>query len=143
MLQSGLLIGYAVEILPYSLRAKGLMILNIFVQIALLLNTYLNPLAFEAWEAPKEVDGTPSKTGYGGNTWRLYLIYTIWVAGELIFVYFMFVETRGPTLEELVKVIDGPDANVADIDLGAISKDQELEKTHSTEHVHQVGENKV
>ncbi|KAH6690401.1 general substrate transporter [Plectosphaerella plurivora] len=135
---SGLLIGYAVEILPYSLRAKGLMILNIFIQVALLLNTYLNPLAFKAWEAPP-VDGEASKTGYGGNTWRLYLIYTIWVAGELTFVYFMFVETRGPTLEELVKIIDGPDANVAAIDLGQIDKSEELEKTNSAEQVHQVG----
>ncbi|KAG7126076.1 hypothetical protein HYQ44_001116 [Verticillium longisporum] len=66
-------------------------------------------------------------TGYGGNTWILYLIYVIWVFFELCFVFYMFVETRGPTLEELVKVIDGPDAQVADIDLGHVEKDTALE----------------
>jgi sugar porter (SP) family MFS transporter len=134
---SGLLINYAIEILPYSLRAKGLMILNISIQIALLLNTYLNPLAFEAWQAPKDADGNESETGYGGTTWYLYLIYTIWVGGELAFVYFMFVETRGPTLEELVKVIDGPDAQVAEIDLAQpekeLMKDETIERVSSRE----------
>ncbi|ROT35277.1 hexose transporter protein [Sodiomyces alkalinus F11] len=127
---SGLLIGYAVEVLPYSLRAKGLMILNIMIQVALLLNNYANPLALEAWA------GDPD-TGLGGNTWRLYLIYSIWVFLELCFVYFMYVETRGPTLEELVKVIDGPDANVAAIDLGQVEKEHNLqaEGEHTEETV--------
>lgn len=44
---SGLLVGYAIEILPYKLRAKGLMIMNISVQAALTLNIYANPLAFD------------------------------------------------------------------------------------------------
>lgn len=59
---SGLLVGYAVEILPYKLRAKGLMIMNISVQCALTLNTYANPVAFEYFD---------------GHTWKLYLIYTV------------------------------------------------------------------
>lgn len=59
---SGLLVGYAIEILPYTLRAKGLMIMNLCVQIALTLNTYANPVAFEA---------------FSGHTWKLYLIYTV------------------------------------------------------------------
>ena len=138
---SGLLIGYAVEILPYSLRAKGLMFLNISIQVALLLNTYLNPLAFEAWEADEE----NKDTGYGGTTWYLYLIYTIWVFGEVVFIYFMYVETRGPTLEELVKVIDGEDAQVADIDLGRLEKvlDEDEKRTPSSEKVDQVNVEKV
>ncbi|KAF5658690.1 hexose transporter [Fusarium heterosporum] len=140
---SGLLIGYAVEILPYSLRAKGLMFLNISVQIALLLNNYLNPLAFEAWE---NADKT---TLYGGNTWRLYLIYTIWVLGEVVFIYFMYVETRGPTLEEVAKVIDGEDAAVADVSLDAVEKevlnDEHAERVSSVDgkEVHEVAPTKV
>lgn len=59
---SGLLIGYAIEILPYTLRAKGLMIMNFCVQIALTLNTYANPVAFEFFDP---------------HTWKLYLIYTV------------------------------------------------------------------
>ncbi|KFA55677.1 hypothetical protein S40293_05277 [Stachybotrys chartarum IBT 40293] len=127
---SGLLVGYAVEILPYSLRAKGLMIMNMSIQVALLLNTYLNPLAFEEWESPNE-------SGYGGTTWYLYLIYTIWVGGELVFVYLMFVETRGPTLEELVKVIDGPGAQLAEVDLVVMEKD-----LNKNDHVERVSSSK-
>ncbi len=59
---SGLLVGYAIEILPYKLRAKGLMIMNVSVQAALTLNIYANPLAFEH---------------FGNRTWKLYLIYTV------------------------------------------------------------------
>lgn len=59
---SGLLIGYAIEILPYILRAKGLMIMNFCVQIALTLNTYANPVAFDFFDP---------------HTWKFYLIYTV------------------------------------------------------------------
>lgn len=59
---SGLLVGYAIEILPYRLRAKGMMILNLAIQVALTLNTYANPVAFEA---------------FVNHTWKLYLIYTV------------------------------------------------------------------
>lgn len=59
---SGLLVGYTIEILPYKLRAKGLMIMNISVQAALTLNIYANPLAFDY---------------FAGHTWKFYLIYTV------------------------------------------------------------------
>ena len=59
---SGLLVGYSIEILPYKLRAKGLMVMNLTVQAALTLNAYANPVAFQALE---------------GHTWKLYLIYTV------------------------------------------------------------------
>lgn len=35
---SGLLVGYTVEIMPYTLRAKGLMVMNLFVQAGLVFN---------------------------------------------------------------------------------------------------------
>lgn len=59
---SGLLISYSIEILPYKLRAKGLMIVNLTVQAALTLNNYANPYAFDY---------------FTGHTWKLYLIYTV------------------------------------------------------------------
>lgn len=49
-----------------------------------------------------------------------------WVGFELGFVYFMYVETKGPTLEELAKVIDGKDAAVAHLDLRQVEKETEL-----------------
>ncbi|GKT67014.1 hexose transporter [Colletotrichum tofieldiae] len=116
---SGLLIGYAVEILPYQLRAKGLMILNIAIQSALTLNNYANPVALKFFE---------------GETWKLYLIYTCWIFLELCFVFFKYVETKGPTLEELVKVIDGPNANVAQLDIQQIEKEDQMDASRHSEN---------
>jgi MFS family permease len=113
---SGLLVGYAVEILPYKLRAKGLMIMNIAIQVALTLNTYANPVAFKYFEEQ------------GNTTWKLYLIYTCWIFLELCFVYFMYVETKGPTLEELAKIIDGDQAEVAHVDIHQVEKEVQLTK---------------
>jgi hypothetical protein len=44
---SGLLVAYALEILPYSLRAKGLMIMNITVQAVLAMGGQTNPVAWK------------------------------------------------------------------------------------------------
>ncbi len=42
----------------------------------------------------------------------------------------MYVETRGPTLEEVAKVIDGDRAEVAQLDLHQVEKETQL-ATHS------------
>ncbi|KAL2020744.1 hypothetical protein VTK56DRAFT_8044 [Thermocarpiscus australiensis] len=112
---SGLLVGYAVEILPYKLRAKGLMILNISIQAALTLNVYANPVAFQYFDHDIE-----------HHSWKLYLIYTCWIFLELCFVYFMYVETKGPTLEELAKIIDGEEAAVAHVDIHQVEKEVQI-----------------
>jgi len=104
---SGLLVAYTVEILPYKLRAKGVFIMNLSVQVALTINNQVNPIPISeggAW--------------YNEN-WKLFAVYTGWVLLELIWVYFIFIETRGPTLEEVARLFDGEDADVADIDIGA------------------------
>lgn len=46
-------------------------------------------------------------------------------------MYFTYVETKGPTLEELAKVIDGDDAQVAQLDIGQIEKEVEISAAHS------------
>jgi MFS family permease len=77
---SGLLVAYTVEILPYKLRAKGLMIMNFWVQVAITINTYVNPIPMDgAWK---------------GHEWRFYCVYTCWIACELVFVYFLYIETK-------------------------------------------------
>lgn len=38
-------------------------------------------------------------------------------------MYFFYVETRGPTLEELAKIFDGENAEVAHLDMNAVEKD--------------------
>jgi hypothetical protein len=55
-----------------------------------------------------------------------------WIGFELAFVYFLYVETRGPTLEEIAKIFDGHDA-VANIDLEKVEAEATgYEKTGTT-----------
>ncbi|KAG9104819.1 hypothetical protein FRC06_008049, partial [Ceratobasidium sp. 370] len=70
------------EILPFSLRAKGLAIVYLTVISALIFNQYTDPIALEALK------------------YKYYLIFTIWLIFELVFVYFFAVETRNRSLEE-------------------------------------------
>lgn len=79
---SGLLVAYTVEILPYKLRAKGVFIMNISVQVALTINNYVNPI-------PISEGG-----GWYGQNWKLFACYAGWVLLELIWVYWFYVETR-------------------------------------------------
>ncbi len=50
------------------------------------------------------------------------LFYTVWDLCELVFVWFFYVETRGPTLEEIARIFDG-DGAVANIDMHDVQKD--------------------
>jgi hypothetical protein len=47
-------------------------------------------------------------------------MFPVWIFIELIFVCFAYVETRGPTLEEVAKIFDGNDAEVAHVDIGKV-----------------------
>ena len=58
---SGLLVAYALEILPYRLRGKGLMIMNITVQAILAVGGQTNPVAWKRLP----------------NHWNLALFYTV------------------------------------------------------------------
>lgn len=44
------------------------------------------------------------------------LFYTAWDVAELVFVWLVYVETKGPaTLEEVARLFDGEDASVAHV----------------------------
>ncbi|KFY05147.1 hypothetical protein V491_09193 [Pseudogymnoascus sp. VKM F-3775] len=113
---SGLLVTYALEVLPFHLRAKGMMIMNITVQAILALSNQTNLLAW---------DNLP-------NHWNFMLFYTLWDLCELVFVYFFYVETNGPTLEQIAKIFDGDDA-AAHIDLHQVEK--EIAQAHHEEDI--------
>ena len=119
---SGLLVAYALEILPFHLRAKGMMIMNITVQAVLAISKYATPdlsrmqvlIPFSqtnklAWERMP-------------FHWHFTLFYTIWDMCELVFVFFVYPETKGPTLEEIARIFDG-DGGVANIDMHDVHKD--------------------
>lgn len=80
---------YVVEILPYNLRARGLVLYNLFVALALIFNQYANPI------------------GIDNSGWRYYITYDIWLLIEFLVVYFLFVETGNLSLEETAAVVDG------------------------------------
>lgn len=51
----------------------------------------------------------------------------LWDVVEAVWVYFVFVETKGPTLEEIAKIFDGEDA-VAHISLEQTEKEVEIDQ---------------
>jgi hypothetical protein len=54
-----------------------------------------------------------------------------WLLFEVVFVFFLFVETRGPTLEEIAKIFDGEDAEVAHIEIdGAEGVAEKFDTVH-------------
>lgn len=80
---------YVVEILPFNLRARGLVLYNLFVALALIFNQYANPI------------------GVTNSGWRFYITYDVWLFVEAVVVYFLFVETGKLSLEETAAVLDG------------------------------------
>jgi hypothetical protein len=50
------------------------------------------------------------------------LFYTAWDLFELAFVWFFYVETMGPTLEDIARIFDG-DGAVANINMRQVEKE--------------------
>jgi sugar porter (SP) family MFS transporter len=105
---SGLLVGYGVEILPYNIRAKGLTIMFLAVDLALFFNSYVNPIALLA------------------IGWKYYIVYVCWLAFEFAIVYRFYLETRNTPLEEIVRHFDG-EAAILGGDV-ATEKSRQLER---------------
>lgn len=81
---------YMVECLENRTRAKGSGLNYLFLNIAMVVNTFGVSVAIEEIQ------------------WRLYLVYIGWLCVEFAVVYFFFVETAGKTLEELAEVFEAP-----------------------------------
>ncbi|KAF9557487.1 hexose transporter [Agrocybe pediades] len=86
-----LIVSYTVEILPYSLRAKGFTVFNFSISLSLIFNQYVNPIAL------------------GKIAWKYYLVYVVFLAFEVVFCYFFIIETKGLSLEETAALFDGAD----------------------------------
>lgn len=88
---------YAVECLENRTRAKGSGANFLFLNIAMVVNTYGIAVGIE-------------KIG-----WKLYLVYIGWICVELAVIFFYFVETANKTLEELREVFESPNPRKASL----------------------------
>jgi len=74
---------YMVEIFPYYVRTKGLSWFQLWGRSAVMLGSFVNPIGLENLD------------------WKYLIIYVVWLCFEVVFIYFLFPETYGKTLEEL------------------------------------------
>ncbi|KAI4606181.1 hypothetical protein J4E83_010202 [Alternaria metachromatica] len=74
---------FLVELFPFAQRTKGITIFQFFSRTAVFTTTILNPIGL------KHVQG------------KWLIMYCAWLGFEIVFIYFMFPETYGRTLEEL------------------------------------------
>ncbi|PSN67918.1 hexose transporter-like protein [Corynespora cassiicola Philippines] len=79
---------YMVEIFPYYVRTKGLSWFQLFGRSAVMFGSFVNPIGLE------DLD------------WKYLLVYVVWLCFEVVFIYFVFPETYGKTLEELTFLFD-------------------------------------
>lgn len=89
---SGLTLAYPLEILPFSLRSKGMAILMFCSMGSLCFNVYVNPIALTA------------------IAWKYYFVFLAVLLVAIVCIYFVFPETKGLFLEEIAVIFDGEDA---------------------------------
>lgn len=107
-----LIVSYTVEILPYEIRAKGLMIFNLSVSVSLIFNQYVNPIALGklGWKYYVRLALRIFLIPIVPNVMSLQIVYCCWIAFELIFCCVYIIETKGLTLEETSALFDGHEA---------------------------------
>lgn len=91
---SPLPVAYSVEVLPYSIRAKGMATYVLSTKCAVFVNQYVNPIGLES------------------IGWRFYIVYVAVLAVESFIAYGWFLETKGKALEEIAVIFDGEEADV-------------------------------
>lgn len=91
----GLTIAYCAEILPFNIRAKGIAVNLALTASASVFNQYVNPIGLENLQ------------------WRFYFVYIAILVIECLCIWFLFVETKGPTLEEIAALFDGEKASLS------------------------------
>lgn len=97
---------YAVECLENRTRAKGSGLNFLFLNIAMVVNT---------WGISEGIE----KIG-----WKLYLVYIGWIAVEMVIIYFWFVETAGKTLEQMGDIFEAENPRKASTKRHKIEVDQ-------------------
>jgi len=74
---------FLVELFPFHVRARGIAVFQWWNRAAGFLSDFVNPIGIDA------------------AGWRWYIVYCVWNVFQVAFVYIVFPETSGRTLEEL------------------------------------------
>ncbi|KAH8645997.1 general substrate transporter [Tricladium varicosporioides] len=107
---------YLVELWPYAERSRGIAWFQFFGKAAGFFATYVNPI------------------GLAAIAWKFLLVYICWLAFEIVFIYFLFPETHGRTLEELSFLFEGKD----NAHRAVIAVEKEIDNEAHVEHVAEV-----
>lgn len=107
---TNLVVTYPLEVVTYQMRAKAWAFVLLTIQVSSIFGGYVNPIALQ------------------NISWKFYIYYCIWVLIIFLTVYFFFVETAGPTLEELTYLFEGEDEK-----LRMTSKIQDVKQEIHTE----------
>ncbi|RXK40425.1 hypothetical protein M231_02258 [Tremella mesenterica] len=86
---------YLPEILPYQLRTKGMALFSVLSAGGQVFNAYVNPIALAA------------------IAYKYYIVFIVCDAIAAVIGYFILVETKGLTLEEIAACFDGDEALVS------------------------------
>lgn len=93
---------YLVELWPFAERSRGIAYFQLWGRLAAFFTTFINPI------------------GLDNIKWRWLIFYCSWLAFENVFIYFMFPETFGRTLEELAFIFE--DKEKSDMAIAAVEK---------------------
>ncbi|TKA65102.1 hypothetical protein B0A55_10041 [Friedmanniomyces simplex] len=106
--------GYTTEIMPFSIRSKGLSCELLSIYCSLVIQAFVNPIGLES------------------IGWRYYIVFCCLLVVFLAVTYFTYPETRGYSLEEIAEVFDGPsampDTTAAERKLSQIGYDEQVEE---------------
>ncbi|KAF8165914.1 general substrate transporter [Crassisporium funariophilum] len=80
---------FLVELFPFHVRAKGISIFQWWGRMAGFFNQFVNPI------------------GIANAGWKYYISYCVFLAFEVVFVFFLFPETGQRSLEELAFLYEG------------------------------------
>ncbi|KAK5116031.1 hypothetical protein LTR62_000487 [Meristemomyces frigidus] len=109
-----LLMGYTTEIMPFSIRSKGLSCELLAIYVSLVIAAFVNPIGLE------------------NIGWKYYIVFCCLLVVFLAVTYFTFPETRGYSLEEIAEVFDGPSARpdtaAVERKLSAVAYEEDIEE---------------
>ncbi|KAI9574397.1 hypothetical protein HD554DRAFT_2229861 [Boletus coccyginus] len=100
---------YLAELFPFHVRATGISIYYWWCRVGGSLGHLVNPIGIDA------------------AGWKWYIMYCVWNAFQVVFIYFVFPETSGRTLEELAFLFEGDQEALRDSEAETLRERGETE----------------